>query len=100
VALKGQSVSLSTVIDVWPAANWYEREVWDTFGVGIDGRCDCLTDLHPSYCNSSCAHAGECFFGDHKLVFGLTLSDLAVAFASLLSVAGSLPRALHRVNSN
>ncbi len=26
-----------TVIPVWPAADWFEREAWDMMGVPIDG---------------------------------------------------------------
>ena len=37
VALCGEKPSLETVCDLWPAANWYEREVWDMFGITIDG---------------------------------------------------------------
>jgi NADH-quinone oxidoreductase subunit C/D len=37
VALKGERPSLDTITDVWPSANWYEREVWDMFGVTFDG---------------------------------------------------------------
>jgi NADH-quinone oxidoreductase subunit C/D len=37
VALRGEHPSIGTITDLWPAANWYEREVWDMFGVTIDG---------------------------------------------------------------
>jgi NADH-quinone oxidoreductase subunit C len=40
VRLDGADARLSTVCDIWPAANWLEREVWDLFGVAFDGHPD------------------------------------------------------------
>ena len=40
VRLSGQSAHVATVIGVWPAANWLEREVWDLFGIAFDGHPD------------------------------------------------------------
>lgn len=37
VALTGERPHLATITDLWPAANWYEREAWDMFGITFDG---------------------------------------------------------------
>jgi len=37
VALTGDAPSLPTITHLWPSANWYEREVWDLFGITFDG---------------------------------------------------------------
>ena len=33
VPLKQDQPPIDTSTDLWPAANWYEREVWDMFGI-------------------------------------------------------------------
>ena len=35
VPLEGEHPSLDSITDIWPAANWYEREVWDMFGISF-----------------------------------------------------------------
>jgi NADH-quinone oxidoreductase subunit C/D len=37
VALQGEYPSIQTVTDIWSSANWYEREVWDMFGIQFEG---------------------------------------------------------------
>ncbi|MDA8104923.1 MAG: NADH-quinone oxidoreductase subunit C/D, partial [Nitrospiraceae bacterium] len=37
VPLKGEYPSLPSVADIWPSANWYEREAWDMFGITFGG---------------------------------------------------------------
>ncbi|MDR3569408.1 MAG: NADH-quinone oxidoreductase subunit C/D [Syntrophobacteraceae bacterium] len=36
--LKGEYPSLWTITDLWSSADWYEREVWDMFGIVFEGR--------------------------------------------------------------
>jgi len=31
---------VASVTDIWPAANWNEREAWDMFGIKFDGHPD------------------------------------------------------------
>jgi NADH-quinone oxidoreductase subunit C/D len=35
--LETGTLSLDSITDLWPAANWYEREAWDMFGIYFDG---------------------------------------------------------------
>ena len=37
VALSEGDLSLPTITGIWPNANWYEREVWDMFGIDFAG---------------------------------------------------------------
>ncbi|WP_374089254.1 NADH-quinone oxidoreductase subunit C/D [Methylomicrobium lacus] len=37
VALSEDDLALPTVCGLWPSANWYEREVWDLFGIVFEG---------------------------------------------------------------
>jgi NADH-quinone oxidoreductase subunit C/D len=37
VPLHEEYPSIETVTDIWPAADWYEREVWDMFGIRVEG---------------------------------------------------------------
>ncbi len=37
VPLSERQLSVPTVTDLWPSASWYEREVWDMFGIVAEG---------------------------------------------------------------
>ena len=37
VALKEGDLNIPTALNIWPNANWYEREVWDLFGIVFQG---------------------------------------------------------------
>ena len=40
VRLHAADPRVPTVSDLWPAANWLEREVWDLFGISFQGHPD------------------------------------------------------------
>ncbi len=36
----GQAPSIESIVPLWPAANWLEREVWDLYGIQFMGHPD------------------------------------------------------------
>jgi len=47
IALKGENPSATSISDIWPCANWYEREVYDMFGITFTGHPNLRRILMP-----------------------------------------------------
>jgi NADH-quinone oxidoreductase subunit C/D len=48
VPLKGEYPSIGSITPIWPSANWYEREIYDMFGITFTGHPDLRRILLPS----------------------------------------------------
>jgi NADH-quinone oxidoreductase subunit C/D len=49
VALRGDPPKIPSIVDLWPNANWYEREAWDMFGVVFEGHPQLRRILSPPW---------------------------------------------------
>src|SRR5690606_15537511 len=43
------SEGVASITDLWPAAAWYEREVWDMFGIAVRGHPNLRRILLPDW---------------------------------------------------
>ncbi|MBC8331250.1 MAG: NADH-quinone oxidoreductase subunit C [Anaerolineae bacterium] len=48
VQVPGENPKIPTIEKLYPNANWHERELWDMFGIQVDGHSDLRRILMPA----------------------------------------------------
>lgn len=47
VILPDDNQAVDSIQEIWPAANWYEREVWELYGIGVNNHGNLTRFLLP-----------------------------------------------------
>lgn len=72
VALNGDGPEIPTVTGLWASADWYERELWDMFGVRVTGRTNLRRILMPVWWQGHPLRKDHAARGTEMDVYGLS----------------------------